>query len=88
MDILIDTIISGLAVAYVVEFLTSVIPIIWLDRVIKRYLTLPLSVLGCWIFGIQNMTLWVCSCAASCVALFVVFLVNRPTVVTNNSYRR
>ena len=88
MDIIIYTLISGLAVAYTVELLTSIIPFQWFDRILKRFGTLPLAAFGCWVFDIQGLSLIICSCAASFVALFVVFFVNRPTVITNNSNRR
>lgn len=84
MDILIFTFIVGLAVAYLIELVALLIPWSW----VKHVLTLPLAVGGCWGFGIFGVPLIICACASSCIALFVVFLVNRPTVITNNSTRR
>ena len=87
MDILIQTVLSGLAVAYVVEFLTSLVESFISARLIRQVVTPPLAFYGCWLFSITGFPLIVCGLAASFVAMLLMKLVNKP-VVTNVNTRR
>jgi hypothetical protein len=81
MDILINVIISGLAVAYTVEFITAFTGRVIPSWILKAILPLPFSVLSLYLLGGSGIPLIIYGLASSCIALVVVFFVNRP--VTN-----
>jgi hypothetical protein len=83
MDIFFVVLISGMAVAYVVELLAMLLP----SNVIKVVLTIPFSVLANWSLGLTDYSLIVGSLASGFFALFAISLINRPVVV-NSSLRR
>jgi hypothetical protein len=81
MDILISIFISGLAVAYVVELITAFTDRFIPSWILKAILPLPFSVLSLYLLGGSGIPLIIYGLASSCIALVVVFFVNRP--VTN-----
>jgi hypothetical protein len=81
MDIFINIIISGLSVAYIVEFITAFTNRIIPSWILKAILPFPFSVISLYVLGIFGLPLIIYGLAASCIALVVVFFVNRP--VTN-----
>lgn len=81
MDILIDILISGLAVAYIVELVTAFTDKFIPSWILKATLPLPFSVLSLYVLGEFGLPLIIYGLASSCIALVVVFFVNRP--VTN-----
>jgi hypothetical protein len=78
MDILINIIVVGFAVAYLIELLTSFAESPAVVRVAKVVLTLPLSFLGCWYLDIIGFPLVVAGPAAAFVSLAVMVILNRP----------
>jgi hypothetical protein len=81
MDTLINILISGMAVAYVVELITAVTRKLLPSWILKAILSLPFSVLSLYLLGGSGIPLIIYGLASSCIALVVVFFVNRP--VTN-----
>ena len=81
MDILINILISGMAVAYVVELITAFTSKRLPSWILKATLPLPFSVLSLYLLGGSGIPLIIYGLASSCIALVVVFFVNRP--VTN-----
>ena len=81
MDTLINILISGMAVAYVVELITAVTSKLLPSWILKAILPLPFSVLSLYLLGGSGIPLIIYGLASSCIALVVVFFVNRP--VTN-----
>jgi len=79
MDTLIDVLISGMAVAYTVELLISLTRRFVPASFVKATMTLPLGILSVYLLGNYGWSLIIYGLAASCVALIVVFFVNRPT---------
>jgi ABC-type multidrug transport system permease subunit len=75
MDILINIIISALAVAYTLELFDSLLPFDF--RMLKLILNLPLSVLFCWLIGISGNTIFVAVPATGFLALSVIVAVTR-----------
>ncbi|CAB4123533.1 hypothetical protein UFOVP46_36 [uncultured Caudovirales phage] len=88
MDILINTLLVGLAVAYFTEFISSVVESLFSPRILKMVLTLPLSMLGCWYMNIFNFELVVCGAAAAFISLAVLKLATKPAIIQNVSNRR
>lgn len=84
MDTLIAVIISGMAVAYLVEFLSE---LIGATRTWKLLLSLPLGVLGCWFMGVEGFPLAVAGTASGFVSLALVVLTSKPVQVVNNLRR-
>lgn len=78
MDILIDVVVTGFAVAYLIELLTSLAESALAVRIAKMVLTLPLSLLGCWYMGLVGFPLIVAGPAAAFISLTVMVLLNRP----------
>jgi hypothetical protein len=85
MDILISIVITGMAVGYITELLSSLVSN---PKLIKMILTLPLSVLSLWLLGYLGVQLFVGAFAAAFFALFALLIVNRPVSVTNLTNRR
>jgi len=79
MDSLVLVILSGMAVAYIVELLVSLTSRFLSPKFLKIILTFPLNVLSCYLLGVIGWSLIIFGLAASCIALIVVFFVNRPT---------
>jgi len=79
MDTLISILISGLAVAYIVELVTAFTDKYIPSWILKATLPLPFSVLSLYILGGSGLPLIIYGLASSCIALIVVFFVNRPT---------
>ena len=81
MDTLIYILISGMAVAYVVELVTALTDRFISSWILKAILPFPLSVISLYVLGLFGLPLIIYGLASSCIALVVVFFVNRP--VTN-----
>ena len=81
MDTLINILISGMAVAYVIELITAFTDRFIASWILKAILPFPFSALSLYLLGGFGISLIIYGLAASCVALVVVFFVNRP--VTN-----
>jgi hypothetical protein len=81
MDTLINILISGMAVAYIVELITAFTDRLIPSWILKATLPLPFSVLSLYLLGGSGFPLIIYGLASSCIALIVVFFVNRP--VTN-----
>jgi hypothetical protein len=81
MDSLINILISGMAVAYIVELITAFTDRFIPSWILKATLPLPFSVLSLYLLGGSGLPLIIYGLASSCIALIVVFFVNRP--VTN-----
>jgi len=79
MDSFINILISGMAVAYIIELLVSLTGSVLSPKFLKISLTLPLNVVSCYLLGVTGWSLIIFGLAASCIALIVVFFVNRPT---------
>lgn len=84
MDTLIAVIISGMAVAYLVEFLAE---LIGSSRLWKLLLSLPLGYVGCWFLGVEGLPLAVAGAASGFVSLALVVLASKPVQVINNTRR-
>jgi len=84
MDTLFSIIISGMAVAYLVELIsvTGLSP-----KLIKLIVTLPLSFLCCWYLGISGLTLAVAGCASAFVSLILLLLTTQPVQVVQRRTR-
>lgn len=77
MDTLIVIIISGMAVSYVVEFVSSLVDKLIPPRIIKMLLTLPLGILATWLLGLYGNMVFVAGTAAAFFSLVVLHLLNR-----------
>lgn len=88
MDILFVAIVSGMAVSYITELLSSVAGTVISPRLIKLTLNLPLSLLACWYLDLTGFELIVGGFAAAFFSLAVLQLLNRPVSVTNLTNRR
>ena len=86
MDILISVIISGMAVSYLVELISSLQ--FFSSRLIKLTLTLPLSLLFMWFLDFTVFELFVGGFAAAFISLALLQLVNRPVTIQNLNTRR
>jgi uncharacterized membrane protein YoaT (DUF817 family) len=88
MDTFIYLIIVGFAVAFVTEFVSTILEN-WIDPSgIKKWSTLPLSVLGCWVAGIAGLELVLVSPAAAFVSLAALWVINRPITIQQVTTRR
>lgn len=77
MDILFLAIITGMAVSYLVEFIS-----LWvLPRVVRLVLTLPLSALALWLLGLTNYQLAIATLAAAFFVQLIARLFDKPVVV-------
>jgi hypothetical protein len=88
MELLSTVIVSGLAVAYVVELLTSLLGRLFSPRIIRGVVSLPLSLLSCYLLGVTSWPLAVCTIAAGFVSLAVILFLNRPSEVQQIGRRR
>jgi hypothetical protein len=84
MDTLFSVLISGMAVAYLVELisLSGLSP-----KRVKLIVTLPSSYLFCWYLGITGFPLVVAGCATAFVSLILLLLVAPPVQVVRNRQR-
>jgi uncharacterized membrane protein len=87
MSILISIIISGMAVAYTTEFISSIGEKFFNPRTVKLILTLPLAVLASWLLGLSGFVLVVASPAAAFFSLATLQLLNRPASIQTVSRR-
>jgi uncharacterized membrane protein YoaT (DUF817 family) len=88
MDTLFTLIIAGFAVAFVTEFVSTILDD-WIDPTgIKKWSTLPLSVLACWAAGITGSELVLSSPAAAFVSLAALWVINRPITIQQVTTRR
>ncbi|CAB4128618.1 hypothetical protein UFOVP223_112 [uncultured Caudovirales phage] len=78
MSILISVIISGMAVAYTTEFISSIGEKFFNPRTVKLVLTLPLAIFASWLLGLTGFVLAVASPAAGFFSLATLQLLNRP----------
>lgn len=85
MDILISIVITGMAVGYITELLSS-----WARNpvIVKIIFTVPLSTLSLWLLGYLGSQLFIAAFAAAFFALFSLHIINRPVNVTNLTTRR
>jgi ABC-type maltose transport system permease subunit len=81
MDILITIVITGLAVSYIVEFINVFTETIISSRILRQFLTLPLSVLGLYLLGVWDTTTYVAAPASALISATISLLINRPTVL-------
>lgn len=88
MDILIAVIISGFAVGYVVELVSSLLDSWVSPRLIKLLLTLPSSLVFLWTLGFNGPHFFVGSLAAAFVSLATMLFVSKPVEVTQVVNRR
>jgi hypothetical protein len=77
MDLIVYTLLSGMAVAYLIELLSSLVERAISARTMKMVLTLPLSYFACWLFNIVGFPLVVCGMAAAFICLLLLLIVNR-----------
>ena len=78
MDILISILISGFAAGYAVEFLASLL-VKWIPpRIIKQWLTVPLSFVALWALSFSDAKFFVYAFAAGFLSLFLMALVAKP----------
>lgn len=88
MDILIQTVLAGFAVGYVVEFIGSLVER-WIPlKVIRLALTLPLNVVALMTLGFNGAELFVLAPAGGFVALVIMMGVSKPVEVQQVSWRR
>lgn len=88
MDILFIVIISGMAVSYITELLSSVVGEYFSPRLIKLILTLPLSFVAVWFLDLTGFEVVVGGLAAAFFSLAVLQLLNRPVTIANIANRR
>lgn len=81
MDTLIVILISGMAVAYLTELITTFTEEFFSPRIVRAVLTLPLSITACWFLDLTNFELAVGSSAAAFFSLALLRVVNRPAIV-------
>jgi hypothetical protein len=84
MDILIAVIISGMAVAYVTEFISTLTDDFFKPALVKRILTLPLAYGACWYMDITGFALVISGPAAAFISLALLLILNRPVIVNNS----
>ena len=88
MDTLSLVIISGMAVGYIIETLTSLLERWVSPRIIRLVLTLPFSYLATWVVGLNGALLAVSGLAAAFFSLALLLLLNKPaTIQTINRMR-
>jgi hypothetical protein len=88
MDTLFVVIISGMAVSYFLEFVSSIVGEFFSPRLIKLILTAPLAYFACWLLGLTAFNLTVSGLAAAFISLALLQLVNRPVTIQNLNTRR
>jgi hypothetical protein len=76
MELLIYVIVSGMAVSYLIEFISSVLSRVS-AKLIKQVLTIPLSYISCWFFDVTGFALAVSGLATSFVALLLLLIANK-----------
>ena len=81
MDTLSLVIISGMAVGYIIETLTSLLDRWVSSRIIRLSLTLPFSYLATWVVGISGALLAVSGLEAAFFSLGVLLLLNKPASI-------
>lgn len=81
MDLLIIVIISGLASAYLVEFVNTLLERFISGKIIRATLTLPLNALAFFLVGQWDNTTFVAVPAASLISAIISMLINRPTIL-------
>lgn len=81
-DLLISILIVGTAIAYVIEFLNLITMDFLGVGVLNKFLTLPLSGLGLWLFDAPTRYIAVAIPAAAFIAAWISKQLNKP-VVTN-----
>lgn len=88
MDTLITLIIVGFAVAFVTEFSSTLLEY-WVDpSEVKKWSTLPLSVVAAWSAGVTGVELVLVSPAAAFVSLAALWVINRPITIQQVTTRR
>lgn len=88
MDTFIYLIIVGFAVAFITEFASTILET-WIDPSgIKKWSTLPLAIVGCWVAGIAGLELVIASPAAAFVSLAALWVINRPITIQQVTTRR
>jgi len=79
METFFEVVLAGSAVAYIVEAILLILTIP--AGFVKGIFTLPLATLAMWIFSGFQLHLFISAPAASFIALALMKLVNKPTVV-------
>ena len=79
METFFEVLVVGGAVAYLLETILAILPVP--SGLVKGIFTLPLSTLELWIFSGISLHLFISAPAASFIALALMKLVNKPTVV-------
>lgn len=91
MDIFYETLLSGLAVAYVVELLGFFWGLLLpAKKAMQHVATVPAAFFSCWLFGMPLITLIICSLAAAFLSTSLRILLDRVTSTPQvvNPYRR
>jgi hypothetical protein len=88
MNILIEVLVAGLAVGYVVEFVSSLLARWVPAKIIKLFITIPLSVVALMILGMSGTIIFVTAPASSFVALVIMLWAAKPVEVTQVVNRR
>ena len=91
MELLIGTVISALATAFVLGIIELILPASFY-RFVKILATYPINLVAFWYLGFTGFEVFVAAGAASLLALVVTIVVEKlstpQTTVVNNNYRR
>jgi hypothetical protein len=88
MDIFFYTVVAGMAVTYVSELIGSTVERLFDPRLLKRIISLPLSVGATWLIGLHGIRLAVVAPAAGFFSLAIMIILNRPVHVQQVVQRR
>jgi hypothetical protein len=90
MNLLVDIVISGLALGFVTEGLGALIErfTAWYAPAFKQILSAPLGALFVWLLGVTGWEILVAAFAAAFLSLMVMFWVNRPVQIQQVMSRR
>lgn len=90
MELLLNIIISGMAVGFTTEAIGTLLErfTAFPSPTIKGILAAPLAALFCWILGVSDWTLIVAALAAGFISLVIMRWVNRPVQIQQVMSRR
>ena len=90
VNLLISVLLTGAAVFYLIELIDNVQSTLFSFRraTLNYILAMPLSLLGLYLLGYWNRTLFVSVPAATLVSLVLNLQVNKPTVIQNQRLPR
>ena len=80
-DLLISTVLTGLAVTYLVEFLDVFTYTLFAKDALNKFLALPLSFLGVWALNPIAITMLVIVPASTFVSVALSKYLNKPVVI-------